>query len=87
MENKHEWCRDYSNVLTLARHLNERCEFYNIESVLEYFAKPWKWTDEWNEYRASHPVQCHLCGDPMGDEDGEVHLRCSQYENFLADAF
>jgi hypothetical protein len=36
-------------------------------------------------FLAAQPKVCELCGDPMGEEAGDVHGKCADRETFAAD--
>ena len=47
-----KWFTDYSNVFELASHLfNEEDYFPEVEDLLRYFEKPWKFQEEWTAYQ------------------------------------
>ena len=50
---RHEWALDHSNFVALARALVESGHIPNLDIMLEYIEKPYKWTAEW-EYYAKH---------------------------------
>jgi len=47
-----QWCEDYRNVLRLARWLLAEQRLCTAQEMYDYFEKPVKWTDEWNELEA-----------------------------------
>lgn len=47
-----EWFTDHDNVTDLARWLVAAHD-YNACELLDYFAEPWKWSNEWADYQAS----------------------------------
>ena len=49
---KTEWFYSYDNVLELGTYLTEQLG-WTTEELLSFFEKPWKWSDEWDEYQAS----------------------------------
>ena len=54
MENSSgEWCRDYANLLALARWLAS--DFRDIESVIRFFEMPWKFEEEFLAMQAGYP--------------------------------
>jgi hypothetical protein len=50
-ERGEEWHADYGNIFGLASWLYEHGEFTDMEEMLYYFEKPWKWTEKWEEYK------------------------------------
>lgn len=43
------WHENKDNVMRLANWLHENGGFADVNAVLYYFSKPWKYEDEWNE--------------------------------------
>lgn len=56
MSSDTEWCKDFANVLALAHWLVDTGELWNPAAMLDYFAKPWKFSDEWREFQESKKV-------------------------------
>lgn len=52
MATNHEWCKDFQNVLKLAHWLVDNGHLWHPAPLLDYFAAPWKWSDEWVEMLA-----------------------------------
>ena len=47
---RHEWVTDHANIAMLARVLVEEGHIPNLDIMLEYIEKPYKWTTEWEHY-------------------------------------
>jgi hypothetical protein len=45
-----KWFESHSNLVVLANWLEENGKFGNVEEVIYFFTKPWKWDDAWKEY-------------------------------------
>ena len=45
------WFLDHYNMTGLARALIDSGHIPNLDIMLEYVEKPWKWTAEWEHYR------------------------------------
>ena len=43
------WFESGGRVLALARWLVNEHRIDTVQGLLDYFSKPWKWTDEWHE--------------------------------------
>jgi hypothetical protein len=52
MANTADWYKDYANVCKLARWLYEEMYLDSMTEILDYFEKPWKWSEEWAEMNA-----------------------------------
>lgn len=50
MEHVMEWFKKIDNVYALGQWLAERGDL-DIRTVWCYLSKPWKWSDEWEEYQ------------------------------------
>lgn len=50
---KYAWSKDYENVLALARDMVRAGWLTDADAVLEYFEKPWHWTNEYNWWQAA----------------------------------
>ena len=48
-----EWYADFENVLILAHRLVDAGEITQVNELLYFFEKPWKWSREWADYQAS----------------------------------
>lgn len=44
-----EWYEDHVELVAYARHMVDAGE-WNINNLMEYLEKPWKWTDERDEW-------------------------------------
>lgn len=51
------WYEYPDNVMALAHHLHEGGEFADIDEVLYFFGKPWKWTVEWKVFARTIPAR------------------------------
>lgn len=51
------WWNWPANVMELARHLHRGGEFADIDEVLYFFEKPWKWTKEWKDLAPTIPAR------------------------------
>lgn len=49
---KPEWYDDRDEVLAFARTLVDRGEITDLDALLYFFEKPWKWTPEHEAYTA-----------------------------------
>ena len=47
-----EWYYTHDNLCALGRWLVDEKD-YDAKDLLYFFSKPWKYDDEWNEYRNS----------------------------------
>lgn len=46
------WHQNPDNVIELARHLESTCQISTADDAIDYFEKPWDWTDWWTELQA-----------------------------------
>jgi len=73
-----EWYENQVDLLNFAKHLHDKDEFDDTDAVLYFFEKPWKWNEEWKEYKVSETEfqkvanlnYCDLDPDAMMDSDG-----------------
>lgn len=47
-----DWYEDHDNLLGLGTWLVDECEITTCQELLRFFEKPWKWTEEWNSFKA-----------------------------------
>ena len=47
------WVTDYSEILRLARWLDDQGTFESCRDMLAYFEKPWNWDNDRNEMLAA----------------------------------
>lgn len=69
MNPEHEWCKDFDNVLALARWLDADGDFPDTETVIYFFSKPWKWT---REYKAMKAGFANLTAAEEAQEQADV---------------
>lgn len=43
---KLHWYDNQIDLLTFAKHLHDKDEFDDVDAVLYFFEKPWKWNEE-----------------------------------------
>ena len=51
IDRKQPWFAHYYNMSALARAMVDSGHIPNLDIMLEYIEKPWKWTDAWEHYR------------------------------------
>lgn len=59
-----EWYENQVDLLNFAKHLHDKDEFSDEDAVLYFFEKPWKWNEEWKEYKdqqktVNHSANCY----------------------------
>jgi hypothetical protein len=47
------WWNDHSTVISLAYWLESNDKFDKRDDVINYFEKPWKWEDEFFDWKAT----------------------------------
>lgn len=57
------WIATTDNVCELAEWLNEKSMFLNVDAVVKYFQKPWKWDAEYRHMKGvEHDCKnCCVC--------------------------
>tara|TARA_B100000161_G_C33544833_1_gene412480 strand:- start:1158 stop:1403 length:246 start_codon:yes stop_codon:yes gene_type:complete len=51
IDKKQPWFTHHYNMSGLARAMVDSGHIPNLDIMLEYIEKPWKWTDAWEHYR------------------------------------
>ena len=45
------WYDSQTELLDFAKYLHDKNEFDDADAVIYFFEKPWKWNEEWKEYK------------------------------------
>jgi len=45
------WYDSQLELLNFAKYLHDKDEFDDVDAVIYFFEKPWKWNEEWKEYK------------------------------------
>ena len=51
------WYDNQAELLNLAKYLHDQDEFSDIDAVLYFFEKPWKWEKEYLEYKGKELIK------------------------------
>ncbi len=47
---KTHWYDNQVDLLNFAKYLHDKDEFDDVDGVIYFYEKPWKWNEEWKEY-------------------------------------
>lgn len=64
IDKEQPWHMWHHNIIALARAMVDSGHIPNLDIMLEYIEKPWKWTAEWEYYREHGDTHTY-------DDDGE----------------
>lgn len=58
------WYDNQVDLLNFAKYLHDKDEFDDVDAVIYFFEKPWKWNEGWEEYKiqlktTNHSANCY----------------------------
>lgn len=84
------WYANHDEICELAEWLHDRGDLPNARSLIEYFRKPWKWDDEYNQMAgtlANPPThgECE-CGTITEHKDSHARWECDGCRDLREDS-